>query len=153
MSLLRLLLIAPLLVLPARAEGPATVSAGAPAAPLAPSPKPAEVSGSAAQRREAVAAALALAERDPLFGSAQVSAQVVDVASGEEVWHHGEDRPLVPASVMKVLTMNTVLRELGPSWRVPTWFMADGPLKADGTLEGSLYVKGQGDPTDRKSVV
>jgi D-alanyl-D-alanine carboxypeptidase/D-alanyl-D-alanine-endopeptidase (penicillin-binding protein 4) len=149
MSLLRLLLIAPLLALPARAEGPATVRTGEAvgAAPTAGAPSKPAVSGSAAQRREAVATALALAERDPLFGSAQVSAQVVDVESGQEVWHHGEDRALVPASVMKVLTMSTVLRELGPSWRVPTWFMSDGALKPDGTLEGSLYVKGQGDPT------
>ena len=144
MSLFRLLLLAPLVIVPARADGPAAPVAGTVAADHA---GPVSPAGLESARREALASALELAARDPLFASSDVSVQVVDVLSGEEVWHHGEDKGLVPASVMKVLTTEVALRELGPAYRVPTWIMADGPVGADGVLAGSLSVKGQGDPT------
>ncbi len=84
---------------------------------------------------------------DPIFASAAVSVQVVNVRTGEEVYAWGDDRALVPASTMKLLTTAAALRTLGPGYRFPTWVLHDGELGADGVLAGSLYVKGQGDPT------
>lgn len=55
------------------------------------------------------------------------------------------DLPLNPASLMKLLPTFAALETLGPAytWRTPVWLQ--GPLQ-DGVLEGSLVIKGQGDP-------
>ncbi|MDD0810869.1 D-alanyl-D-alanine carboxypeptidase/D-alanyl-D-alanine-endopeptidase [Curvibacter sp. RS43] len=53
--------------------------------------------------------------------------------------------PMNPASVMKLLTTQAALDLLGPaySWNTPVYL--DGPVR-DGTLQGNLVIKGQGDP-------
>ena len=39
---------------------------------------------------------------DRVFAESRVGAQVVDIATGDEVWAFDADAPLVPASTMKV---------------------------------------------------
>ena len=55
------------------------------------------------------------------------------------------DRPVNPASLMKLLTTFSALELLGPawSWTTPVWL--EGTVK-DGVLDGNLVVKGSGDP-------
>jgi D-alanyl-D-alanine carboxypeptidase/D-alanyl-D-alanine-endopeptidase (penicillin-binding protein 4) len=55
------------------------------------------------------------------------------------------DVPMNPASVFKLLTTTAALDLLGPaySWSTPVWI--DGPVKR-GVLQGSLVIKGSGDP-------
>jgi serine-type D-Ala-D-Ala carboxypeptidase/endopeptidase (penicillin-binding protein 4) len=55
------------------------------------------------------------------------------------------DRPVNPASLMKLVTTSAALDLLGPAyvWRTTLW--SDGPL-VQGVLRGNLYVQGQGDP-------
>ncbi len=55
------------------------------------------------------------------------------------------DRPMNPASTMKLLTTYAALDMLGPaySWKTEAWL--DGELK-DGVLYGNLVLKGYGDP-------
>ncbi len=53
---------------------------------------------------------------------------------------------LVPASVMKVVTTGTALSLLGPSYRFTTLLQHDGE-KSGGTLEGNIFIRGNGDPT------
>ena len=55
------------------------------------------------------------------------------------------DRPVNPASLMKLLTTFSALELLGPawSWTTPVWLQ--GAVK-DGVLDGNLVVKGSGDP-------
>lgn len=77
---------------------------------------------------------------------AQIAVQVVDVRTGEEVFAHNADRPLVPASTMKVVTSATALQALGPSYSFTTDVLTDGELKG-GVLDGNLYVEGHADPT------
>ena len=91
--------------------------------------------------------ALAQLSLDPIFTSASVSVQVVDVENGQQVYQWGDDKALVPASTMKMLTAATALRTLGPAWTFPTWVMTSGKIDDEGVLDSSLYVKGQGDPT------
>ncbi|MDP2317279.1 MAG: D-alanyl-D-alanine carboxypeptidase/D-alanyl-D-alanine-endopeptidase [Pseudomonadota bacterium] len=98
-------------------------------------------------KRSPLASALESVSQDPIFADSVVSLQVVNVRTGEEVYSWGEDRSLVPASTMKLLTTAAALRALGPEYHFPTWILHDGELGADGVLAGSLYVKGQGDPT------
>ncbi len=51
-----------------------------------------------------------------------------------------------PASVTKLLTTYAALDLLGPAWAWGTPVWIDGPVK-DGVLDGSLVIKGSGDPT------
>ncbi|HJN75322.1 MAG TPA: D-alanyl-D-alanine carboxypeptidase/D-alanyl-D-alanine-endopeptidase [Myxococcota bacterium] len=84
---------------------------------------------------------------DRLFRDSTVALQVVDIATGQEVYAYNADQALNPASTMKVITAATALRTLGPEYRFETTVDHDGTLGADGILAGSLYVKGTGDPT------
>jgi serine-type D-Ala-D-Ala carboxypeptidase/endopeptidase (penicillin-binding protein 4) len=53
--------------------------------------------------------------------------------------------PMNPASVMKLVTTLAGLEVLGPNYRWRTNAYLDGPLR-DGILQGSLILKGTGDP-------
>ena len=55
------------------------------------------------------------------------------------------DRPVNPASLMKLLTTFASLDLLGPAWRWSTPVWLQGTLR-DGVLEGNLVIKGSGDP-------
>ncbi|GDX78633.1 peptidase M15 [Deltaproteobacteria bacterium] len=94
-----------------------------------------------------LAAALGLVPSLPVFSKSLISLEVVNAATGAKLFTYGDDRLLMPASTMKLITSAVALRELGPAYRFPTWIKYDGELGADGVLEGNLYVVGQGDPT------
>jgi D-alanyl-D-alanine carboxypeptidase/D-alanyl-D-alanine-endopeptidase (penicillin-binding protein 4) len=55
------------------------------------------------------------------------------------------DRPVIPASLSKLVTAGAVLHELPPGYKFKTQLMADSAIK-NGTLNGDLYLKGGGDP-------
>lgn len=58
---------------------------------------------------------------------------------------HRASAAMNPASVMKLVTTYAALDMLGPAytWRTPLYL--DGPVNK-GTLQGTLYIRGQGDP-------
>ncbi|MEG1768516.1 MAG: D-alanyl-D-alanine carboxypeptidase, partial [Comamonas sp.] len=91
-----------------------------------------------------VVAALARAQLPP----DAVSVLVVEAEAGRGAaprlaWQ--PERPMNPASVMKLVTTFAALDQLGPAytWRTPFYF--GGPVQA-GVLRGPLYIQGQGDP-------
>ncbi|MCQ4346806.1 D-alanyl-D-alanine carboxypeptidase/D-alanyl-D-alanine-endopeptidase [Pseudomonas stutzeri] len=55
------------------------------------------------------------------------------------------DRPVNPASTMKLVTTYAALELLGPTHQWKTALYSDGPLR-NGVLQGNLYFKGGGDP-------
>jgi len=55
------------------------------------------------------------------------------------------DRPVHPASVMKIATTLALLRELGPAHRFETRLLAAGPV-SEGHVRGDLIVEAGGDP-------
>ncbi len=71
---------------------------------------------------------------------------VQDLATGETLVAHNTDRPLLPASIMKTVTIAGLLQEKGPDERFHTYVYADGPIKGN-TIEGDLLIMGGGDPT------
>ena len=72
---------------------------------------------------------------------------IVTTMSGEVLAEHNADRPFNPASVIKVATSLAAISKLGPDFRFRTTLYTDGVLDpATGTLHGSLYVIGSGDP-------
>ena len=56
-------------------------------------------------------------------------------------------RPVNPASLMKLLTTQAALDLLGPAWTWSTPVWLDGSVGADGVLDGNLVIRGSGDPT------
>jgi D-alanyl-D-alanine carboxypeptidase/D-alanyl-D-alanine-endopeptidase (penicillin-binding protein 4) len=89
----------------------------------------------------AVAAALDRAKlpRDAVV----VMVQEVGTGTPRLAWQ--VDRPVNPASLMKLLTTFASLDLLGPAWRWSTPVWLQGTLR-DGVLDGNLVIKGSGDP-------
>ena len=57
-----------------------------------------------------------------------------------------QEKRLVPASTMKLITTGAAMHQLGPDFKFTTRIGYSGEIK-DGTLEGDLYIVGGGDPT------
>jgi len=111
------------------ARAQATAAAGAPPIPANPT---------------AVASLL-----DPIVvgHAGAVGVAVYSVDYDRALYLHDADTPLLPASNMKLYTTAAALDRLGPDFQYTTSLYADGPIYADGTLDGDLIVVGRGDPT------
>ena len=71
---------------------------------------------------------------------------VADTQPRGTVWvQHRADAPVNPASTLKLVTSFAALDLLGPAYTWRTAVYADGPVQG-GVLQGSLYIKGGGDP-------
>ncbi len=68
----------------------------------------------------------------------------VDPRQPPRLWHRA-DTPVNPASIAKLATTYAALDLLGPAWTWTTPVFMEGPVQG-GTLQGNLYLKGQGDP-------
>ena len=67
--------------------------------------------------------------------------------AGTPVASYRADTPRIPASTMKLVTSAGALLQLGPQFRFRTELLAaPGARLVDGTLKGSVYLKGAGDP-------
>ncbi|HEV7869951.1 MAG TPA: D-alanyl-D-alanine carboxypeptidase/D-alanyl-D-alanine-endopeptidase [Modestobacter sp.] len=75
----------------------------------------------------------------PALGTG-LSAQVVDVATGDVLFDQAADDPAIPASTAKLLTALAVLTTLDPEGTLPTRVVA-------GTAPGEIVLVGGGDPT------
>ena len=74
-----------------------------------------------------------------------ISVVVAEVDSGREVLRWQDRVARNPASLAKLLVSAAALERLGPAWRWTTPVWLAGPVR-DGVLEGSVYIKGSGDP-------
>ncbi|MFN9213686.1 MAG: D-alanyl-D-alanine carboxypeptidase/D-alanyl-D-alanine-endopeptidase [Gemmatimonadota bacterium] len=72
---------------------------------------------------------------------------VVSLDPGDTLFARQHTTPLLPASTMKLCTAALGFERLGPEWQFRTEILRDGPLLADGTVRGNLYVRGDGDPS------
>lgn len=74
-----------------------------------------------------------------------VAVAVLDAASGRPLYALNAEQPMNPASLQKLLTTGAALERLGPAftWSTPVWLA--GPVR-DGVLDGSLHIRGSGDP-------
>ncbi|SES00960.1 D-alanyl-D-alanine carboxypeptidase/D-alanyl-D-alanine-endopeptidase [Psychrobacillus sp. OK032] len=78
--------------------------------------------------------------------NATSSVTIRKASTGEVVYQHYADKGITPASSLKLLTGAAALDTLGENYRFATTVLTDGKVK-NGTLNGNLYVRGQGDPT------
>ena len=74
-----------------------------------------------------------------------ISVQVTPLGSATPRLAHRAQVAVNPASVMKLITTYAGLSLLGPDFTWRNRVYADGPIK-DGVLQGSLIVRGSGDP-------
>ena len=75
----------------------------------------------------------------------ETGAVIFEMNSGKTIFSSHEHKTFVPASVAKLITSYTALKELGPDYTFKTEIYVDGPV-VDGKLDGNLYIKGYGDP-------
>ena len=66
--------------------------------------------------------------------------------NNRRLYTRNPDRPLIPASNLKLLTGLAALAELGPDATFATTARAAKSMTADGTVDGPLYLVGGGDP-------
>ena len=69
------------------------------------------------------------------------------VESSEGIFEMNSEKLLIPASTVKLFTTAAALYYLGEDYRVKTPVLISGEVDAGGTLEGSLYIVGMGDPS------
>lgn len=75
----------------------------------------------------------------------QTAVHIVAVPTGKIVYTYNSFKPLLPASVMKLITTAAALYYLKPEYRFKTIFSHTGRRK-NGTIYGDLVVRGGGDP-------
>jgi len=74
-------------------------------------------------------------------------AMVVSLTRGDTLFAREPDAPVLPASTMKMYTSVLAFDRLGPDWRFRTEVLRGGSLGQDGTLQGDLVLRGDGDPS------
>lgn len=74
------------------------------------------------------------------------AAIVIDLADGSTIASYNEDLPLIPASIMKCVTVASLIRTTGIDYRYATRLFARGEI-ARGELHGDLIIAGSGDPS------
>ena len=77
----------------------------------------------------------------------QTSAIVVDLTAGQTLFSQAANTGRLPASVEKLYTTSTALLRLGPDATFTTSILGVGSRDPDGVWNGTLYLRGGGDPT------
>ena len=90
----------------------------------------------------AVSSALASHTRSGEWG-----AIIVSLTRGDTLFAQNADAMMQPASTMKMYTSAVALDRFGPDYTFRTPVLRDGQIAADGSLSGSLYLRGVGDPS------
>jgi len=86
---------------------------------------------------------------NPLMGDMGSSsgAYVVDMDTGQVLYSVAADTGRLPASVEKIYTTSTALLRLGPTATFATSILGVGSQNPQGIWNGTLYLRGGGDPT------
>ncbi len=93
-----------------------------------------------------LAARLAAHLRAPAFSPEETGLIILSLPEGSTVLARNPDRPLRPASTMKILTSAAALSLLKPEFVYNTRILAESPIDADGAVAGNLYIQGSGAP-------
>jgi D-alanyl-D-alanine carboxypeptidase/D-alanyl-D-alanine-endopeptidase (penicillin-binding protein 4) len=79
--------------------------------------------------------------------SGQFGIMAVSLTRGDTLFQFNAGTPLMPASTMKMLTSAAAFERLGPQYQFSTDVLYDGTLGPDGTINGNVYLRGDGDPS------
>ena len=72
---------------------------------------------------------------------------MVDLNTGQVLFTQAPNTGRLPASVEKIYTTSTALLRLGPNATFTTSILGTGSRNPDGVWDGTLYLRGGGDPT------
>lgn len=78
--------------------------------------------------------------------SNSVAVVVIDLKSGETIESYNSEKPLLPASVMKTVTIAALIEKSGIDYKYNTSVYLEGKVE-DNTLKGNIVVVGSGDPS------
>jgi serine-type D-Ala-D-Ala carboxypeptidase/endopeptidase (penicillin-binding protein 4) len=85
---------------------------------------------------------------DSVMAHAEVSFCILDAGTGKTVFQYNEDKSLIPASVLKLVTSAAALELLGPDYTFKTCIGYTGRIsKFFNKLDGDIIIRGGGDPT------
>jgi len=73
-------------------------------------------------------------------------AMVVSLTRGDTLFAQNAGTSLLPASTMKVFTAAIAFERFGPNYQFSTDALRDADVGPDGTVNGNLYLRGDGDP-------
>ncbi len=93
-----------------------------------------------------LAGRLAALLRQPAFNPEETGVVVALLPDGETIFARHAEKPLRPASTLKILTSAAALALLKPEFTYVTRIMADTDPDGTGTVQGNLYLKGSGAP-------
>ena len=79
--------------------------------------------------------------------SGQWGVMVTSVSRGDTLFSRNAGAELRPASTMKLFTTGLAFSRLGPAYEFSTDALRDGAVTADGTLQGNIIIRGDGDPS------
>jgi D-alanyl-D-alanine carboxypeptidase/D-alanyl-D-alanine-endopeptidase (penicillin-binding protein 4) len=79
--------------------------------------------------------------------SGQFGIMAVSLTRGDTLFQSNAGTPLMPASTMKMLTSAVAFEQFGPQYQFSTDVLYDGALGSDGTINGNVYLRGDGDPS------
>ncbi len=94
-----------------------------------------------------VTTAIRILENDKSMTGTQWAFCAYNITKKEYLAEKNTSQRMVPASVLKVFTTISAFEILGLHSGFETQLLYTGKLKADGTLEGDLVIRGNGDPT------
>ena len=84
--------------------------------------------------------------RSPALHPDETGVVILLLPSGRTVLARNADRPLRPASTLKIVTSAAALALLKPEYVYATRLLGEAPIGADGTLPKNLYIQGSGAP-------
>ena len=80
------------------------------------------------------------------FGKSTMAFTLRNLATGKVVYEKSGNYPMAPASSLKTVTGAAALHYLGADFKFHTYLYYSGSI-TNGTLNGNVYLKGEGDPT------
>lgn len=82
---------------------------------------------------------------DPTLSHASIGISIIN-GNGDRLAGSNENKLMVPASVLKLITTGAAIHSFGPDFRFKTDIRHDGFIE-NGILHGNIYIRGNGDPT------
>lgn len=79
--------------------------------------------------------------------SAHIGVCILSTETGEFLYRVNDGKAFVPASLVKLLTTAAALELLGAEFRFTTRVYLDGRIRQGGDFDGTIIIRGSGDPT------
>ena len=82
----------------------------------------------------------------PDYKTATIGLSFIDLEDGRALFEMNENKLMIPASVLKIVTTASAIEILGPDYQFKTKIGYEGEIK-NNILDGNLIILGGGDPT------